>query len=564
MRFSILRLVRHVTIPALLLFTGVLQASAPLTEQIRIELEDELYPFESIVPGYKRPAASAPKIAVAEFRASSDELVSWSQAISEILRYRIQYVPGVRLYMPAPYYTHTDAQAETGTQRPLLTSRSAFQNLNKALGIESVLTGSVEFNGTEFALTAELVDTAKERETLQRVWHFPFENLPTILISISEWAYLSLGVELTPEQRAYLQDEKSLDHQAIEDFVSHYSELQALKGPLKRDLINQLQKQHPDFIILAIYALHNRAHANNLDEAYKNLELYEKLRSSHPGNAGVELESYRAMEIGALPKHEVAARINNIKNLVKANPHDPTIMINFADALVHNGNSLEGIATLLEATARWPDQYRAWWSLGWALNRHAWQVRGNSMWRDVPERAKGKFKTLSHLSDLAIDEALTLNPRNARLWNQKINTIGSINGFSEELMATFNKAIELAPNDKGIYDSAMNYSADKWGGNAKARRHILASASKNNPDAAWPVAMRNHISLDSDDSKGPLADTKAWQSLKKLINHPDAWKLLIVFIGILLWLVYFLGKKSAQNEAEFRDNRSDYDSRNDY
>ncbi|MCP4769623.1 MAG: hypothetical protein GY875_25610 [Gammaproteobacteria bacterium] len=79
------------------------QAYSSLTEQIRQEFSNELYPIKSLLPGYRRPRSNAPKFVVAEFRVSDDDMHVWSQAIGEILTYRIQYVPGVRLYMPASY-----------------------------------------------------------------------------------------------------------------------------------------------------------------------------------------------------------------------------------------------------------------------------------------------------------------------------------------------------------------------------------------------------------------------------------------------------------------------------
>lgn len=548
---------------ALVLFASCLHASVPLTEQIKSELEDVLYPFVNVVPGYQRPTMIAPKIAVADFRVSDEKLFSWSQAISEILRYRIQYVPDVRLYMPASYHMYLDAQAEAVTGRPLMTSHISFQNLRQSLGIDSILTGSVASNGNEYTLVTELVDAAKGNVTLQREWRFSPKDLSGVLINISEWVYLSLGVELTPTQQAYLQDKKSLDRKAVDDFVLHYSEFKELKGPLKRDKINQLQKQYPDFILFAIYALQNRIYAQNLDEAYKNLELYKSLRTIHQGNVGVELASYRAMEIGVLPKHEASTLINGLKNLVKENPHGPTIMINFADALVENGNSLEGIAAILEAVERWPNHYRAWWSLGWALNQHAWQLRGNSNWRDVPERAKEKFKIISHMSDLAIDEALALNPRNAGLWKLKISTLGSMNGFSEKLMEAFDKAVQLTPKERGIYDSALNFAGQKWGGTTEARKYIIELAMTNNPDAVWPTALRSRNISDFTSSSEPLTINEAEQYLKKnldvdeikryldeLVNTPNTWKVVVVFIGIMVWLVVTRIKRTAKNKIE--------------
>jgi hypothetical protein len=226
------------------------------------------------------------------------------------------------------------------------------------------LTGSLAIEGNGYTLTAEIVDLTNDDTITQRGWQFSSAELPAALIGISEWVYHSLGVELTPAERAYLEDKKSLRLQGIDDFILHYTELQEDNSPTKTDLINALQKQHPDFVLFGIYALHNRIYATSLDDAYKNLELYKTLRSQYPGNVGIELESYRAMEIESLPKHIVAARIKNLETLMNKNPQDPTIMINFADALVKNGISLDGIATMLEAVERWSGQFRAWWT--WA------------------------------------------------------------------------------------------------------------------------------------------------------------------------------------------------------
>ena len=549
---------RITTTLVLLLFAGIVQAVTSLPEQIRSELEDSLYPFARVVPDYKRPATNAPRFAVADFRVSSDELSGISRAISEILRYRIQYVPDVRLYMPAPHLIYIDAQTEPVTTHPLLTSRIAFQHLHKALGIESVLTGSLAFNGKEYALSTELIDLLNDNNHLQRDWHFTTAELPAALIDISKWVYHSLGVDLTPEENAYLEDKKSLRPQAIADFLQHYTEFQDLKGPLKMELSNQLQKQHPEFVLFAIYALQNRVYATNLDEAYTNLEHYKNLRSQHPGNAGVELASYSAMEIDALPKHIVASRISSMKDMAKKNPHDPSIMITLADALVKNGSSLDGITTMLEAVERWPNQYRAWWSLAWALNQHAWQLRGHSMWRDVPEHAKGKFKSLMYLSNLASDTALALNPSNGQLWNLKLSALGSVNGFSENLIEVFDKAVSLAPDDASIYETALNFSSKKWGGTTKARKHIIELAIKNNPEEAWPAAMRNHFMSDFDGSKEGLGPSAFERYLKKVIDHPYTWKLILICIGLILWVAYTLGRKSANEKSDPRDDTSHY------
>lgn len=353
---------------------------------------------------------------------------------------------------------------------------------------------------------------------------------------------------MTPAERAYIQDQNAYGYRAVEDFISLYSEYPELKGPVKRVRVNQLMAKYPRFPVLVIYALHNKVHATNLDEAYKNLERYKALQESHKAHVAVEFESYLAMDIEVLPKHIVADRLKGMKKLVKDNPHDPQIMITLADQLVTNGNTLEAVTVMLEAVERWPGYYRAWWSLGWALNQHAWQVRGNSMWREVPEAAKKRFKSLAHLSDRAIDEALALNPYNARLLNMKISSMGSISGYSEELMAAFNKSVKLAPNERSIYDSALNFSADRWGGNVGARKHIIETALENNPDSAWSSAMRSMHAADFEVAVGRQVKAGELHYVEALLKNPLVLMglifFIVVFIVLVLTVVYLLGRRS--------------------
>ncbi len=502
-----MRFFQGLTALAFVFCTNTLQASTSVTEQVKKVLADELYPVTSVLPDYQRPRKDAPRFAVAEFRTVSDDRRVWSQAVSEILRYRIQYVPAVRLFMPAPYYTHVDAQQDKGEDRPLLTSTDAFNKLNQTLGIDKVLTGQVGFSANKIALTAQLVKVESGKTLYQRDWSFPAEELPAVLIEICKWVYRELGVKLTPAEMAYLEDPETMEYDAIEAFIANYTTISRLQGPLRRDKIRQLQEAHPNFVLLAIYALHNRTYARNLDDAYSNLDLYENLRNLHAGNAGVALESFRVMEVKALPKHKVARQLDKLKRLAGANSQDPTIMINCGDALVKNGDTHEAVTVMLEAAERWPDQYRTWWSLGWALNEHAWQIRGSSTWRDVPARARDEFKALTLLSDKAVDNALTLNSAHGGLWGMKINSLGSRDGFTEELLETFDKAIKLAPQMQYVYSTAMNYATDRWGGNAVARAHILETAETHNPDASWVEVMKREHGGDSvTPSVGSLLD----------------------------------------------------------
>ena len=529
----------------LLAFASAAQAYSYLAAQVRDGLAGELYPVERVLPGYRKPRVEAPRLAVAEFRTGDDALHVWSQAVGEVLTYRVQYVPGVRLYMPAPYNNHVDAGADVGEDRPLLTGPAAFKNLHKALGIDSILTGEVSREGDNLVLRVELVDAESGETKARRGWKFAESRLPDVLIKTTHWVYQQLDVKLTPAEHAHISDRDTLRFEDIRAFIDNYRAIIKLDSPLRTEKVKRLYEDHPNLPLLSIYALHTRPYAQNLDEAYRNLEYYEEIRSRFPGNAGVALESYRVIEIDGLPKHEVSKRLNNMRDLVVANPQDPTAMIVFADALVRNGETFEGISVMLEAVDRWPGNYRAWWSLGWALNRHAWQVRGDSYWRDVPERAKEQFTLLSGYADQAVDEALALNPYAPTLWSMKINSIGSKEGFSKELMATFDRAIEVGPDNRWAYENALNYATGKWGGNATARRHIIDAAERNNPGATWVEAMKRRHVTDLDNWQQRLGTSPVEIFIKEILDHPAGKYIGAFVIVMVLVLVFQLGRKWA-------------------
>ena len=553
-----MKAIQIITAFVLLISANVSHASVALTEQIKLELIDELYPISNVVPGYRRPENEAPKFAIAEFRAGSDELKNWSQAISEILRYRIQYVPGVRLVMPAAYNMAVDSGVNTRANRPLLVNQSHFLNLKKALDIQHVLTGEVSRRGSDIVLLVEMVNAGTGETSSQKKWEFPQQQLADTIIDISTWIYATLSVDLSKDELAYLNDRETLSNAAIEAFVENYSEFPKLNPVLRREKINQLLKQHPEFTLLSVYALHNRAYANNLDEAYKNIELYKHIKSLNPGNVGVELEIYHALDVGVMPKHEIAARLNGMKRLVLENPQSAPMMLGLADVLVKNGDTVSAISVMLEAVARWPQNYRAWWSLGWALNQHAWQVRGGSFWRDVPERAKKKFKTLTPLANQIIDIALSLNKLNPSLWNMKLKALGSVDGFSEELLSVFNEAARLAPKRKSIYSSALNYSGENWGGNREARRHIIEMAEKNNPGQGWPEIMRSQNAEDFGRPKRSRNVSSVEQYFWDLLDKPYGSKVIVFVIIFLLWIVFLLGRWSVSAKGNYRNDTEDY------
>ncbi len=79
----------------------------------------------------------------------------------------------------------------------------------------------------------------------------------------------------------------------------------------------------------------------------------------------------------------------------------------------------------------------------------------------------------------------------------KIKAVGSRDGFTDEIIELFDRAVEVGPTNRLPYDVAIIYADNRWGGNPTARNHIIKTAEKNNPDAPWGEAMKRDNAEDS-------------------------------------------------------------------
>ena len=319
-----------------------------------------------------------------------------------------------------------------------------------------------------------------------------------------------------------------------------------------------LRVQFPKFPLFASYALHRLPVAMDLETGAENYRTAATIRSQFPMHAGIALESYRAINMASLPEHEIVTYINGLRELAIANPDDPMIVLNFAAAMGNDGNTLDALAVMSEAVKRWPDHYRMWWNYAWLLNTHAWQVRGHKFWNEVPEFARKRFKLMSHLGNQAVDRTLSLHPKNGGIWILKLNTLGGISGYSDELMQAFDDAVAVAPHEETIYGNALNYSLDQWGGNAAARRRIIRLAEENNPDAAWPEMMRARHADDFDEIDLVAESIVEKLGIGELLDDPDFWKLVLTVIGLIIAYSLFGRRRAREDEEDpFAKYRSD-------
>ena len=146
------------------------------------------------------------------------------------------------------------------------------------------------------------------------------------------------------------------------------------------------------------------------------------------------------------------------------------------------------LALSLGIYQRWPQAYRAHWQMAYALQRYGWMLRGSEFWRDVPRAGKRGFPVFVDWSERFYQSTLRMNPDADEAW---IGLMVSTKLRGGDWLPIFDRAVEANPHNWELYDSAMSYAIDRWGGNAGTRERIQSTALENNPDAAWAKTLRS-------------------------------------------------------------------------
>ena len=110
-------------------------ADDALIREIRHEFADRLAPIDTLIPGYERPAAPIPSLAIGDFLPADESLWIESFVIGEVLRWRIQFVPTVKLAMPAAFSTAIDSGVKRERYDPVLATPAHFAGLRTSFGI---------------------------------------------------------------------------------------------------------------------------------------------------------------------------------------------------------------------------------------------------------------------------------------------------------------------------------------------------------------------------------------------------------------------------------------------
>lgn len=144
------------------------------------------------------------------------------------------------------------------------------------------------------------------------------------------------------------------------------------------------------------------------------------------------------------------------------------------------------LAVSLAYYANWPDSYRARWQAGYAVARYALMLRGNEYWMKVPKLGKKAFNPLMTIADAFYVSALATQAASSSLWAYRIITA---HHSGADWLAFFDAAAERHPHAQWIYDNAMCFAQNKWGGSEDDRQHVRDLAIRNNPDAEWAKTL---------------------------------------------------------------------------
>jgi hypothetical protein len=337
---------------------------------------------------------------------------------------------------------------------------------------------------------------------------------PGALAEMCEFASASATGELTPQARASCQRAKEIRPDSL-------LALARFGGPAENRAWSSLEAlvaADPKFAPAAIDYLSRMTYSAERRTAY--WERVGAIAEGLPQSNAVQLLAYSqlarhfgwALRVAPYPTfiawvrehpHCYAAWLALASALAAGNPDDwpeETFLTRHlpkkvADWLLPRRHNLPNEATHTMSLAltlgiyeRWPQAYRTQWQVAYALTGYGWMLRGQGFWNDVPTIGKRGFPVFIDWSEQFYQSTLRINPDADEAWTG-LMIATKLNGG--DWLAVFDQAVEANPHDWGLYDSAMRYAMNRWGGDAETRERIESAALANNPNAPWAKALRD-------------------------------------------------------------------------
>lgn len=443
-------------------------AATSFLRQLESVIEDPIPPLSEVLPGYS-PGIASPGVVVADLEVRDGTQRYWGMLIGQILRWELLHADKPALRVPDFNTYYQDATGSEIPQGDIGRSVASAGLAAKRLGLSHLLSGSVAVADDKFdmEITLRKAESGDVVETYRLTG--PLNQFPQNLNTILQRTAIALGTPKAAGGGVPFSGQTLV--KIAEAFTDDHAERKA-----------HMRKLWLDGVATPLIAAHYLRHldvGNDLDDYFKRIE---QVREMFPGEPGIEFIVARYIGYRDRPRL-YDTKVARLKKIVANRPHDPTPMLVLCDTLGENGYTLEAISIGRELVQRYPENYRAWWSMGASLMNHAWQLRGTNYWKDVPAKGQRQFPMLKDLGARAMDKALALNDHNSRLWSSKMWAIGDYN--NSEFMQAFVTATRLDPKNRHAYEMAINYTLPQWGGSFDAQDDVLALARKHIDDDQW-------------------------------------------------------------------------------
>src|SRR5207237_9695144 len=111
-----------------------------------------------------------------------------------------------------PVTSLTSSMSYKGKHEPL-------PQIARELGVDAVVDGSITRSADRIRITTELIDAATDKHLWSETFDRDFKDVAAVQREITRSVARNIHVELSPQARSRLEDERSIDPRSFDAFI---------------------------------------------------------------------------------------------------------------------------------------------------------------------------------------------------------------------------------------------------------------------------------------------------------------------------------------------------------